>query len=68
MQESVEWVVDYHPGRARVGVILTPLRPFPETWDDRRMYVIGLEVSILRLNTRSLPDYRDRRFRTTLHW
>lgn len=26
-------------GRARVGVILTPLRPFPETWDDRRMYV-----------------------------
>ncbi|KAH9999801.1 hypothetical protein BJV77DRAFT_1058149 [Russula vinacea] len=23
--------------RARVGVILTPLRPFPETWDDRRI-------------------------------
>ncbi|KAI0251330.1 hypothetical protein BJV78DRAFT_1282605 [Lactifluus subvellereus] len=24
-------------GRARVGVILTPSRPFPETWDDRRI-------------------------------
>ncbi|KAI9507549.1 hypothetical protein F5148DRAFT_102021 [Russula earlei] len=24
-------------GRARVGVILTPLRPFPQSWDDRRI-------------------------------
>ena len=67
MQESVEWIVDYHPGRARVGVILTPLRPFPETWDDRRMYVSDLEVTASILNTRSLPDYRVRQFRMTLH-
>jgi hypothetical protein len=25
-------------GKARVGVILNPARPFPATWDDRRMY------------------------------
>ena len=32
---------------ANVGVILTPARPFPHTWDQRRMYVRN---SILHLS------------------
>lgn len=27
-------------GEAGVGVILNPVRPFPSTWDQRRMYVL----------------------------
>ena len=26
-----------HEGKAGVGVILNPARPFPTTWEDRRM-------------------------------
>ena len=39
-----EWCVGHravllkvHVGKAGVGVILNPARPFPTTWEDRRM-------------------------------
>lgn len=35
-------------GEAGVGVILNPVRPFPSTWDQRRMYVLPhLKIVIL---------------------
>ena len=46
MQQPGKMVLDCDPGRARVGVILTPPRPIPETWDDKRMYVEVLEALI----------------------
>jgi hypothetical protein len=27
---------------ARIGVVLNPVRPFPRTWESRRMYAISL--------------------------
>lgn len=30
-----------HLGEAKVGVILTPSRPFPQSWEQRRTYVLN---------------------------
>lgn len=53
------------PGKARVGVILTPPRPIPRSWDDRRMCVNNLWSANLALIVISLPDWQAHPYRMT---
>lgn len=52
--------------QAGVRVIVTPIRPFPLAWEDRRMYVLPYDCHDDSDNPSCLIDYRDLHSQRTL--